>query len=193
MSKQERLEATKQFYNDKVMLQSFEPLLLASASFDISPGVIKISSRTLIDYEAKIPQSKLYATVAKVLIDNPYFSAYEKAVKEKGNTLKRYTPKLNQKAIGAYLGQVQDNWTDRTLGKLYIYDALPALVEYDKKGELKSILLNGLNSHVMFNQVDDVSYAPTSTHINILLLNEAEINQIKFRLSKNFFKENELD
>ena len=116
------------------------------------------------------------------------YSKYKALIKKRGNNYKVLTSRFNQQLWEAKLGR-------SSLPKFNSYDRLmkwsvkPAIAEFDKNGELVSVMLNTFLVAAAFNKFNS-SYAQSDIDMKITILTGSQLNRLKNNISMNDWSSN---
>lgn len=150
-------------------------------------NITRIYARA-IDYDGGCSNAQAEYCVKKYLVNDGVFQFYKKIIKERNNIYKIYTSRFNKRLQKARSGRNLMMFDDTT-SRYFLWDLLPVIAEYDKDGNLVSIMLNMVEKGVMFNNFRDPQ-APATIFLNTYLVHGADLNTLNFSISEDEWKSN---
>lgn len=149
--------------------------------------IARISGR-FVEYDDGVDNKSANYFIKTRLVKNTLFDFYKQFILDRGNSYKIYASGFNSRLQSARgIGNLLS--FDKTTSRYLYWNLIPVIAEYDKSGNLVSIMLNMVEKGVMFNNFNDPN-APVTIFLTADLLFGSELNPINFAIPKKEWEAN---
>lgn len=188
MSPQESKALYEQSSTDKYIASKFSKFY-EDGKYYVRSGDNEIHFKVrVVDFGDGVNNSGATSYIRKYVIGHDLFNMYKNIIAERGNIYKVYSGDMNRHFQSIYRNGNLIEYYDLE-SRIYLWDLLPAIAEFNKNGELVSIMINRVEKGVGLNHFN-VGSAPATLSLVVDLLYGVELNPIKYSVSKKDWESN---
>ena len=158
-----------------------------SLEYDNNNFLIK---QIVVGFDDNLYLGKSPTYIRSNIASNEIFTKYKEVIKAKGNTVKMYAGTFNKKLLEVMTGRTIATY-DPEYKRIMDLTSVPVIAEFNSQNELVSILLVKVDVLAAFNQINNPNVQSEIT-LNAYFFVGAELNPIKYQVSENQWKENQL-
>lgn len=154
-------------------------------------GRVSINSIVLyekhFDFDDYIKQYELQDKVAQAFDQSKIVKEYKNTILKRGNSFKLYKNSLNKELIKSAYNISKLKTRDKY--SYYRYDWTPCIIEFDKNGQIKSVMTQVYEISVAYNNFSD-SYAPSKAESTITIFTGFKAKTLQNKISNRMFENN---
>ena len=177
-----------QTVQDKDIAQSFAEYYSKDRhSMDYTSNMVVITKK-LVYFSQNVYMSQVNSYIEETDAEQDFFNKYKDLIKKRGNSYKVLTSRFNQQLWEAKLGS-SSLPTINNRQQLLKWSVKPAIAEFNKSGELVSVMLNTFQVAAAFNKLD-TPYVQSDIDLQITILMGSALNRIKNNISMSDWSSN---
>jgi hypothetical protein len=143
-----------------------------------------------VHFSENVYMNEVNSYIADHSADNEFAKLYKEAVKSRGNEYKKFTAPFNKKVAEKMYGRAVPSF-DKSKDLRLIWDKIPMLAEFNKEGELLSVMIFKVEVGAAFNKFNN-PHVQSEIILNTIIAVGSSLNSIKNSISKKEWEENQL-
>jgi hypothetical protein len=175
-------------FGDPVMAKSFSEYYDKKGySFDHGANNFNIRKQ-VVDFSENVYMRKADSYVEQLPSENELTKKYKDTILQKGNSYKVLTGAFNKKLIELIGGRSVSNF-NRTKKLFLKWNIFPAIAEFDKSGELVSLMIGNYTIEPAYGQYNNPN-VQSEIQQNVIVYRDNLLNKVRTNITQTMWKEN---